>query len=478
MEVPTALEELFKYIDKNTSRYIETLREAVAIRSVSSLEECREETCKMVNWTAGHLRKLGVEVCLKEIGTQVFPSGNEVKFPPVLLGTLGNDPKKKTICIYGHLDVQPALKDDGWNTEPFEMAECDGRLYGRGAADDKGPVLACIQAIEAFQAVHVELPVNIKILFEAMEECGSLGLEGLVTSEKDSFFKDVDYICICDGSWLGKDTPCIVYGLRGCCFFRLTVECASQDLHSGVHGGMVHEAMADLTYLLSSLTDKDGRLLITDIYNSVPPLHAGEQDIYTNIDFDTSVYGNDIGAVKLLRQDKADLLLNGWRYPSLSIHGIEGAHGEFGLKCVIPGKVTGKFSIRIVENQSPEEVKKLVTDYLTKKWQERGSATRIMVTMTASALPWHEDPHHPHYLATQKATKYIYKKDGDLIRAGGTMPIITTLKKITGKNIINVALSAGDDNIHAQNEKIDKNNYISGTKFMAAYLYEVSRIEK
>lgn len=478
MEASATLNEVFGYIERNKLKYIETLREAVAIRSISSLEECRDETCKMVHWTADRVRKLGMQVSLKDIGMQVLANGKEIKFPPILLGTLGNDPKKRTVCIYGHLDVQPALKEDGWSTDPFELVECDGKLYGRGSADDKGPVLACIHAIEAFQALHVDLPVNVKFFFEAMEECGSLGLNALVISERDLFFKDVDYICICDGSWLGTTTPCIVYGLRGCCFFRLTVECASQDLHSGVNGGMLHEAMADVIYLLNSLTDKDGKILVTDFYKNIPPVTPEERNIYSNIDFDVEEYGKSVDAAKLFYKHKADLLLNCWRYPTLSIHGIEGAHGEYGMKCVIPGEVTAKFSIRIVENQTPDEVEKLIINYLTKKWEERGCSTKMKVSMITAAFPWSENPHHPHYSAAQRATRYAYQKDGDLIRAGGTVPVITTLKQITGKNIINLALSAADDNTHAQNEKIDIQNYINGTKLMGAYLYEVAKIEK
>lgn len=137
------------------------------------------------------------------------------------------------------MDVQPALIEDGWDTEPFELTEKDGKLYGRGSTDDKGPVLCWIHAIEGFQKLGIEIPVNIKFIFEGMEESGSEGLDELLFARKDSFLADVDYVCISDNYWLGKEKPCITYGLRGVCYFFVEIQCAAKDLHSGVFGGNV-----------------------------------------------------------------------------------------------------------------------------------------------------------------------------------------------------------------------------------------------
>lgn len=188
---------------------------------------------------ADKLKKLGATVELRDIGNQTFPDGAVLPLPPVVLATLGNDPKKKTVVIYGHLDVQPAHKDDGWDTEPFVLSERNGKLYGRGATDDKGPVLCWLHAIEAYQSLGIDIPVNLKMVFEGMEESGSLGLEELLFSEKDKFLTGTDYVCISDNYWLGCTKPCLTYGLRGVCAFAIVVECANKDLHSGVYGGTV-----------------------------------------------------------------------------------------------------------------------------------------------------------------------------------------------------------------------------------------------
>jgi cytosolic nonspecific dipeptidase len=193
----------------------------------------------MVEWASEHLKKLGLKTSLRNVGMQKLPNGKEIPLPPVLFGTLGNDPNKKTVCIYGHLDVQPALKEDGWDTEPFTLIEKDGKLYGRGSSDDKAPVLGWMHAIEAYQAIGENMPVNVKFILEGMEESGSEGLDELLFEEKDKFLADIDYVCISDNYWLGTTTPCITYGLRGICYFNIEVNCASKDLHSGVFGGTV-----------------------------------------------------------------------------------------------------------------------------------------------------------------------------------------------------------------------------------------------
>lgn len=372
--------------------------------------------------------------------------------------------------------MQPALKEDGWDTEPFVLTEKNGKLYGRGSSDDKGPVLGWINAIEAYQQLGMEVPVNVKFVFEGMEESGSEGLDDLLYARK-AFFKDVDFVCISDNYWLGTEQPCITYGLRGICYFGLEVECAAKDLHSGVFGGTVHEAMNDLIHLMSLLVDKDGKILIPNISREVAPLLENENDIYDNITFDVPAYRDSLGVDKLMHnEEKTALLMHRWRYPSLSLHGIEGAFYEPGQKTVIPRKVIGKFSIRIVPNQEPEQIEKYVVDYINQKWAEWGSPNKMKIYMAHGGRPWTEDPNHPHYQAAATATKHVYKVQPDMTREGGSIPVTLTLQEVSGKNTILIPMGCGDDGAHSQNEKLDVRNYIEGTKLLGAYLYEVSKL--
>ncbi|KAJ8734765.1 hypothetical protein PYW08_014015 [Mythimna loreyi] len=473
------LPQIFKYVDDNAETFKQLLKEAVAIPSVSCDIKYRNDCVRMVEWMQDKLKEVGATTELRDVGYQTI-DGKEVKLPPVLVGVLGNDPLKQTICIYGHLDVQPALKSDGWETEPFELVERDGKLFGRGSTDDKGPVLGWVHAINAYKAVGEELPVNLKFVLECMEESGSEGLDALLLEKlkPEGFFKDVDYVCISDNYWLGTTKPCITYGLRGISYYFLEIQCAQMDLHSGVYGGTVHEAMTDLIYLMNELVDKNGKIHIDGIYDSVAPLTENEKKLYTNIDFDTDGYKNSIGAPKLAHNgDKEQILMHRWRYPSLSLHGIEGAAFQPGAKTVIPGKVIGKFSIRIVPNQEPEEVEKLVFDFINKKWAARGSPNTMRIT-AQSGRAWTENPDHPHYQAAARATRMIYLTEPDMSREGGSIPVTITLQEASGRNVLLLPMGAGDDMAHSQNEKINVRNYIEGIKLFAAYFHEVSKLPK
>ncbi|XP_045760891.1 cytosolic non-specific dipeptidase [Maniola jurtina] len=479
MAAEKALPQIFQYVDQNVESYKSLLKEAVAIPSVSSDAKHRDDCVRMVEWMQNKLKEVGASTELRDIGFQTL-EGKQVKLPPVLVAVLGNDPKKNTICIYGHLDVQPALMSDGWNSEPFELVERDGKLFGRGSTDDKGPVLGWLHAINAYKNVGSELPVNLKFIFECMEESSSQGLDELLMEKlkPEGFFDTVDYVCISDNYWLGTTKPCITYGLRGISYYFLEIECAKMDLHSGVYGGTVYEAMSDLIYLMNTLVDKDGKILITDIYKSVAPLLETEKQLYNTIDFDPEAYRKSIDAYKLPHNAvKEQLLMHRWRYPSLSLHGIEGAHHQVGAKTVIPGKVVGKFSIRIVPNQEPEEVEKLVFDYVNKKWAERGSPNKMSIS-AQSGRAWTEDPDHPHYQAAARATKLIYQTDPDMSREGGSIPVTITLQEASGKNVLLLPMGAGDDMAHSQNEKLNVRNYIEGIKLFAAYFYEVGKLPK
>lgn len=203
---------------------------------------------------------------MKPLGKQTLSDGTQLELPPLLIGNIGADKNKPTVLVYGHLDVQPAHKDDGWDTEPFEFVIKDEKMYGRGSTDDKGPCIAWINCIEAFQKTGNQLPINVKFCFEGMEESGSEGLDECLETLKSTFLADIDYVCISDNYWLGKKKPCITYGLRGIVYYAVEVTCAGGDLHSGVFGGSVHEAMADLVYIMSKLTDAKGKMLIDGIY--------------------------------------------------------------------------------------------------------------------------------------------------------------------------------------------------------------------
>ncbi|OTF75109.1 cytosolic non-specific dipeptidase-like protein [Euroglyphus maynei] len=474
MELSGEIRTVLDVIEKNQDLYVQNLADAIAIPSVSSQKETRPETLNVVKHFKQLLESKGVECELHMIGDETFPDGTRLQLPPVLCGFIGNDINKKTLCVYGHLDVQPALLQDGWNTEPFKLVERDGKLYGRGASDDKGPVLAWINMIDAFRTCSIPLPINLKFIFEAMEESGSIGLHQLIYSLNETFLKDVDYFCISDNYWLGQSRPCLSYGLRGNAYFYLQIECAKKDLHSGVYGGVVHEAMTDLIHLMSKLTDERGNILIPGIFENVKPFTTDERIALQSIDFDEAAYRDEIGTSRLRFNDKVNILAHRWRFPCLSIHGIEGAFADPGSKTVIPHKVIGKFSIRLVPNQDPDDITVKVTEYLNEEFRKLNSPNKISVHRQKSSRPWIADTNSNNFIAGKLAIKNVYGIQPDMTREGGSIPVTLTLEEVTNKSVILLPIGSGDDGAHSQNEKINRKNYINGSKVFAAYIYFLS----
>ncbi|NWZ39839.1 CNDP1 dipeptidase, partial [Brachypodius atriceps] len=472
--------EIFQYIDAHQNDFIKDLKEWVAVESDSVQPHLRKEVMRMMALAANRLAALGATVNLVNLGSQQLPDGQVLPVPSVILGELGKDPHKPTVCFYGHVDVQPAKKEDGWNTDPYTLTELDGvhlfirNLYGRGATDNKGPVLAWINAVETVRALKLAMPVNFKFVIEGMEEAGSLGLEKLLEEENQSFFSDVDYIVISDNLWLSKSKPALTYGSRGsACFF---VECGSKDLHSGTFGGIIHEPLLDLIALLDSLVDSTGHIQIPGIYDSVAALTEEEWKLYESIEFDLEEHRNNCGVKKFLYSTKEEILLHLWRYPSLSIHGIEGAFHEPGIKTVIPAKVIGKFSIRQVPHMDLSVVKKQVVEHLEGVFSKRNSPNKLKVSMPLGAKPWLADVNDLLYKAGRRAVKTVFGEDPDFICDGSTIPVARMFQTVTQKSVMMFPIGAADDGEHSQNEKISRHNYIEGTKLFAAFFLELSKL--
>ncbi|XP_039592805.1 beta-Ala-His dipeptidase [Polypterus senegalus] len=472
-----SIEEISRHINSHAEEYVETLREWVAVESDSSDLSKRDKVEEMMKITAKKLRDMGGDVELLDTGVQTLPSGQTIPMPSLVTAKFGSDASKPTVCVYGHVDVQPALKEDGWSTDPYNLTEIDGKLYGRGASDNKAPVLAWLHAVEAYLAVHKELPVNVKYFIEGMEEVGSPGLDEMVEKLKDSFFGDVDYIIVSDCGWLSTK-PAVTYGTRGNCYFLAEVKGPKLDLHSGVYGGTVIEPMTDLIGLLDTLIDARGRILIPGINEAVAPLTEEERKMYEETEFDLQKYKNNTGVERLMYDTKVDILSHRWRYPTLSIHGIEGAFSASGTKTVIPAKVVAKFSIRQVPNMDPKIVETQVTDYLNSMFALRKSPNTLKISMVIGAKPWLADVKDPIYVAAERAIQRVFGLKPDRIREGGSIPVARTLQDVTGKKIIMLPIGGYDDGLHSQNEKMNRYNYIEGTKLFAAYLQEVSQLKR
>ncbi|KAI9881465.1 MAG: hypothetical protein M1830_000027 [Pleopsidium flavum] len=467
------LDAYFKQVDSLSGPFIERrlgLRKAVAIPSVSADEERRQD---MGQFLASELEALGAEVHQRPLGKQ--PGKEHLELPPVVIARYGSDKSKRTILVYGHYDVQPALKDDGWATQPFELTVDDkGRMYGRGSTDDKGPVLGWLNVIEAHTKAGVEFPVNLLMCFEGMEEYGSEGLDDFIEAESKKFFKDADAVCISDNYWLGTEKPCLTYGLRGCNYYSISILGPGQDLHSGVFGGTAQEPMTDLVRVLSTLVDTDGKIQIRGLNELVAPLTDEEKSLYGDISYTMDNLFESLGSKTGIYDDKQRTLMARWRYPSLSIHGIEGAFSAPGAKTVIPAKVIGKFSIRTVPDMESEDVNRLVDQYVKDEFAKLKSKNTMDISLQHAGKWWVASPKHWNFSAAGKAVERVFGVKPDLTREGGSIPVTITFEQATGKNVLLLPMGSSTDAAHSINEKLDKRNYIEGTKLLGAYLHYVA----
>ncbi|EME29390.1 cytosolic nonspecific dipeptidase [Galdieria sulphuraria] len=469
------MELLFNYVNQHSEEYIHRLREAVALDSVSS-DPCKRSRCvDMAHYICNWIERLGGKSIIKHVGKQKFADGQVLDYPPIIFGDFCVDQQRPVVLAYCHYDVQPADIQDGWRFNPFELVEEQGKLYGRGATDDKGPLLDWLWAIEAHRQLGIPLPVNLLLCFEGMEESGSFGLDKVIEEESKGILYHVKYVCITDNYWLTEHRPCLTYGLRGIVYFQVHVRGPQMDLHSGLFGGLVHEPMNDLTHLLGTLTDNQGNILIPKVMDSVAPVTKEEESIYERILFDPEQLRKEAGQVSQLREsDKVKLLMNRWRFPSLSIHGIQGDFSGQGEKTVIPCAVTGKFSIRLVPHQQPQEIAHHVENFLKQQFAQFHSGNELQVEWRG-ASPWLADYHNSNFTAARLAFKKVYQVEPDLTREGGSIPITNTFQEYLGGEICLIPLGSPDDGAHSQNEKMNKLNYIEGIKVIIAYMNELAK---
>ena len=429
----------------------------------------------MSEFLASELKALGAHVESRPLGPQ--PDKKDLELPPVIVARLGSSKEKRTILLYGHYDVQPAAKEDGWATEPFELSiDSKDRMFGRGSTDDKGPVLGWLNAVQAHKEAGIELPVNLLMCFEGMEEYGSEGLDDFIAKEAQpgGFFADADAVCISDNYWLGTQKPCLTYGLRGCNYYSIEIKGPGADLHSGIFGGSAQEPMTDLVRVLGSLVDTDGKIQIAGINEMVAPLTEEEKSLYKGISYEMANLYESLGSETGIFSDKESTLMARWRYPSLSIHGVEGAFSSGGAKTVIPAKVTGKFSIRTVPDMDSPAVDAAVFAHVKDTFAGLKSKNSLDVKLMHAGNWWVASPKHWNFTAAAKAVEDVFGVKPDLTREGGSIPVTLTFEKATGKNCLLLPMGSSTDGAHSVNEKLDRRNYIEGTKLLGAYLHFVA----
>src|SRR5436189_1749560 len=451
------MNDIVYFINVNRDRYIDELKQYLAIPSISALPEHAADTRRAAQWTADSITAAGMQNV-----TLIETPGN-----PVVYGDWLNAPGKPTILFYGHYDVQPVDPLNLWTTPPFEADVRDGEIYARGSADDKGQVFMHIKAVEAHIKKHGHLPLNIKFFIEGEEEVGSVHLDDFVRGHKTELAADV--VVISDSPMFDRGIPSICYGLRGLTYFQIDMRGSKSDLHSGSFGGAVANPAYVLATVLAQMKDKgNGHIKIPGFYDDVRPLSEAERAEWKKLPFNDTRYRKELGAPKLWGEKGYSTLERVWARPTFEINGLlSGFTGE-GAKTVLPAVAMAKVSMRLVPDQDPKKVSDLFDAHINKIAPK---SVELKITRMHGGKPWMTEFDNKYVRAAGRAIEKGFGKAPVFNREGGSIPVVSTFQEELGLPSVLFGVGLPDENAHAPNEKLDLSNFQGGV-IASAFLYQ------
>ena len=438
--------ETASYIDTNKQRYLDELFELLRIPSVSADSKFKNDVRRAAEFVCDKLTAAGVD------NAQL----HETPGHPIVYGEKLIDPALPTVLIYGHYDVQPADPYELWNTPPFEPTIRNERIYARGACDDKGQVYMHVKAVEAMLATN-SLPCNVKIMIEGEEEVGSDHL-GLFVAENREMLK-ADVILISDTSIIANDVPSIESGLRGLSYMEVEVTGPNRDLHSGVYGGGVDNPVNVLCQMIASLKDADGRITIPGFYDKVIELTTEERTEMAKAPFDLVEYKRDLGIREVGGEAGYSTIERTSVRPTLDVNGIWGGYTGEGAKTVLPGKASAKISMRLVPNQTPDEITELFKTHF-----ESIAPASVQVSVRAhhGGFPYVTPTDSIEFEAASRAMEESWGKKPIPTRGGGSIPIVALFEKELGIKSILMGFGLDIDALHSPNESYGLFNFYKG----------------
>jgi acetylornithine deacetylase/succinyl-diaminopimelate desuccinylase-like protein len=448
------LEDVLKTIEGRKDQSVAALKELLAIPSVSTKPEHKQDMLKCATWLMDQLKFGGFEVSIMETGGH-----------PAVVAKNKHQAGRPTVLVYGHYDVQPQEPLDLWTNPPFEPTVRNNAIYARGAADDKGQVWCHVEALLAWQA-HGGPPVNVTLLIEGEEEIGSPNLSPFVQKYREQLKANVAVVS--DTNQFARGIPAITYGLRGLVYMLLKVTAAGHDLHSGLFGGTVANPADVLCKLLGDLHDSDGRVTIPGFYDDVLPLTQAERDQWAKLPWDDRRYEKELKVPKIFGEKGYTTLERRWARPTLDINGLTSGYQGPGAKTVLPCEASAKVSMRLVPNQNSEKIRDAFEAHLRARCPDtvrlemhcHGHTPAVLVPTDGRAIQ----------LAAE-AVEAGFGKRPVFMREGGSIPVVNMFKKELGLDTLLIGFGLEDDNVHAPNEKFDLEALHSGTRTCAA-LYE------
>lgn len=455
------MQAILELIDRNQDENLSELIEFLKIPSISSQEDHNQDTLNAAEFVYKVIKSSGIkqaEIIETEGHPIVYAEWCHLKDAP-------------TVLIYGHYDVQPAEPLELWHTPPFEPRIENGKIYGRGTSDDKGQLFAHLKAIAAIMKVHKGLPVNVKILIEGEEECGSDNLDKFILSNKEKL--SCDAVLISDTEWFAEGLPSICYSLRGISYVELELTGPNRDLHSGTFGGAVDNPINALASIIAKLKDEYGRITIPGFYDDVLLLSREERNAFKRLPFKQEEYNNDLDVNSEYGEFGYSTLERVWGRPSLDVNGIIGGYTESGAKTVLPSKASAKVSMRLVPNQNNEDIskkfvahiKELVPPTMKLNINVLHGGDPVLIPLESKAIK-----------AGLEALKEAFNLEPVFMREGGSIPIVGVFQKELQAEVVLMGLGLPGDNIHSPNENMDLGNFFGGIKASALFFDKYSKM--
>jgi acetylornithine deacetylase/succinyl-diaminopimelate desuccinylase-like protein len=454
------MQSVVNYIKSNYDRYLEELKEFCAIPSVSARSEHAGDLQRCAEWVADQMKSIGLD------NIEICPTAGY----PIVYADWLHAPGKPTLLFYGHYDVQPAEPLELWESPPWDLTLRKGDLYARGVVDDKGQVFMHLKALEAFMKQDGKLPVNVKFMIEGEEEVGSENIEKFVRTERKRLACDA--LVVSDTTMLGKGIPSVCYGLRGLCYFEVEFTGPTVDLHSGSFGGAVPNPINLLCEMMAKLHDKDGRVAIPGFYKAVRPVTKQERKQIKALPFSEKRFQKTTGAKKLMGEKGYSTVERIWARPTLDVNGIYGGYTGEGAKTVISSKASAKFSTRLVADQDPKTITKLVKKHIEKLTPK---SVKMKFTVHSEGDGWIAPFDHPLVQAGKTALEKGFKKKAVFIREGGSIPLVSMMYTAFKKPCVLLGFGLPDENAHAPNERLNLENFQKGILSLAYYYDETGR---
>jgi len=453
------MSDLDRYLTEHDRRIHDELFDLLRIPSVSARSEHAGDVRRAAEWVRDSLGRIGFEASI-----------NDTPGHPIVLGEWRKAPGAPTILVYGHYDVQPAEPLDLWESPPFEPTLRDGRIYARGSVDDKGQLFLHVKALEAHLAVRGTLPVNVIVLAEGEEEVGSEHLAPFVSEHAERLAADA--VVISDSSMFAPAQPSILSSLRGFAYFQIDVTGPTVDLHSGSYGGAVVNPATALARIIATFHDANGHVAIRGFYDAVRDWGEDARGAIRKLPFDEGGFQHETGAPALGGEAGYSTLERIWTRPTCELNGLLSGYTGEGAKTVLPSRAMAKVSCRLVPDQSPEEIGRLMDAHIQR-------VTPKGVTVTVQHLhgghPWRAEPSGPVFDAARRALTGAFGREPVIVGEGGSIPVVGDFQRILGTPVLLMGFGLPGENAHAPNEWISDENFVKGTKAVAAFWDEMAR---